>query len=183
MIQSKAQLRAALTKEAELYHKKWYYLLPFNLTEQQVLYRHGNYLRRAEYAYNCHRKLLQKWYLFRLLRIQTRYGISIPLNVAEEGFEIVHLGSVIINGKARLGKNCRVHPGVCIGANHDKAPQIGENVYIGPGAKVFGDITLADKIQVGANAVVTKSCLKEGAVLAGVPAKEVNREHENLVSP
>lgn len=184
MIQSKQQLRAALQKEAELYHKKWYYRFPVNLAEQQILYKHGRYLRKAEYAYNCNRRFLHKWYLFRLLRIQMRHGICIPLNVVEEGFQIVHLGAVLINAKAHIGKNCRVHPGVCIGANHDKAPKIGDHVYIGPGAKVFGDIVLADRIQVGANAVVTKSCLREGAVLVGVPAREVGEEqdHENIVS-
>ena len=53
--------------------------------------------------------------------------------------------------------------------------EIGDNVYLGPGAKVFGDIVLGDNIQVGANAVVTKSCLKDGAVLVGVPAQEVSK--------
>ena len=117
-------------------------------------------------------KFSRVWYLFRLLRIQTRYGISIPLNVLEEGFEIAHLGSVIINAGSHIGKNAKLHPGVCVGANHDKAPRIGDNVYLGPGAKVFGDITLGNNIQVGANAVVTKSCMKDGAILVGIPATE-----------
>lgn len=170
MIQTKEQLKKVLQTEERIYGKKWYYVLPVLLTERQVLYKHMKYLRKAEYASN-NRKLSRYWYLTKLLRIQTRYGISIPLNVVEEGFEIVHLGSVIINCNARVGKYCRVHPGVCIGANHEKAPVIGEKVYLGPGAKVFGDIMLADEIQVGANAVVNKSCEKAGAVLAGVPAK------------
>ncbi len=177
MIQTKEQLKQALSTEARIYGKKWYYALPVRLTERQVLYKHGLFLRKAEYAIN-NRKLSRYWYLVRLLRIQTRYGISIPTNVAEEGLEIVHLGSVIINCNAHIGKNCRLHPGVCIGANHDKAPTIGEGVYIGPGAKVFGDIVLADGIQIGANAVVNKSCDIKGAVLAGVPAVVVGQEKE-----
>jgi serine O-acetyltransferase len=51
------------------------------------------------------------------------------------------------------------------------APKIGDHVYIGPGAKVFGDIEIADDVQIGANAVVNKSCMENGAVLVGVPAK------------
>lgn len=175
MIQTKEQLKHVLMVEEKIYGKKWYYSLPIRLTEKQVLYKHAYFLRKAEYAAN-NRKASRYWYLVRLLRIQTRYGISIPLNVLEEGFEIVHLGSVIINAKAKIGKHVRLHPGVCIGANHDKAPQIGEHVYIGPGAKVFGDITLASHIQIGANAVVTKSCDVEGAVLVGVPAKIVGNQ-------
>lgn len=173
MVQSKEELKRYLKTEEKIYHKKWYYDLPILMTEQQVLYKHAKFLRKAEYAANNHR-LSRVWYLFRLLRIQTRYGISIPLNVLEEGFEIAHLGSVIINAGSHIGKNARLHPGVCVGANKDKAPQIGDNVYLGPGAKVFGDIVLGNDIQVGANAVVTKSCTKDGAILVGIPAKDIS---------
>lgn len=175
MVKSKEDLKRYLETEEKLYHKKWYYDLPILMTEQQVLYKHSKYLRKAEYAAN-NRKISRVWYLFRLLRIQTRYGMSIPLNVLEEGFEMAHLGSVIINAGSHIGKNAKLHPGVCIGANHDKAPQIGDNVYIGPGAKLFGDIVLGNNIQVGANAVVTKSCTKDGAILVGIPAVDVSKE-------
>lgn len=172
MIQTKQQLQEVLKIEENIYHKKWYYDLPFRMTESQILYKHAKYLRKAEYAMNT-----KQWYrhvcLLKVLRIQTKYGISIPLNVLGPGAEIVHLGSVIINAKAKIGDYCRLHPGVCIGANHDKAPQIGNHVYIGPGAKVFGDITIADEVQIGANAVVTKSCTEKGTILVGVPAKAV----------
>lgn len=174
MITTKQELKRILALEETIYQKKWYYMLPLSLTERQILYRHERLLRRAEYATNCH-KLTRHWYLMRLLRIQTKYGMSIPLNVLGEGYEIVHLGSIIINAHAHIGKGVRLHPGVCIGANHDKAPQIGDYVYIGPGAKVFGDITLADYIEVGANAVVNHSCDTKGALLVGVPAKQVAR--------
>lgn len=176
MIQTKEQLKTCCEIEEKIYHKKWYYDLPFQLTEQQILYKHAKLLRKAEYMTNNH-KLRRYWYLVRLLRIQTRYGISIPLNVVEEGFELVHLGSVIINANAKIGKYARLHPGVCIGANHDLAPEIGDYVYIGPGAKVFGDVRIANHVQIGANAVVTKSCEEEGAILAGVPAKIVQSHH------
>ena len=175
MIQNKEDLNRYLSIEEKLYNKKWYFRLPIMMTEQQVLYRHAYFLRKAEYAANTG-KISRIWYLFRLLRIQTRYGISIPLNVLEEGFKIVHLGSVIINADTRIGKYAKLHPGVCVGANHGKAPIIGDYVYLGPGAKVFGEITLGNHIQVGANAVVTKSCLKDGAVLVGIPAQDVSEE-------
>lgn len=177
MIDTKDRLREALAIEAEIYGKKWYYNLPVKMTERQILYKHAKYLRYAEYAFN-RKKIIRYWYLFRLLRIQTRYGISIPMNVVGEGFKIVHLGSVIINARACVGRYCSVHPGVCIGANHDKAPVIGEHVYMGPGAKAFGDIEIADYVQIGANAVVTKSCNEKGAVLIGVPAKIMRRQED-----
>ena len=175
MIDSKEELKRVLSLEAGIYHKKWFYDLPFYLTEQQILYKHAKRLRKAEYAYNTH-KVFRHVALLKLLRIQTRYGISIPMNVVGEGFEMVHLGSVIINNHAKIGKMCRLHPGVCVGANHDLAPVIGDRVYIGPGAKVFGEITLADDIQIGANAVVNKSCDQKGAILVGNPARQVEQK-------
>ena len=112
MLQTKAQLKEFLKAEEAIYGKKWYYFLPMYLTEQQILYKHMVRLRKAEYAFNNHR-LTRYWHLMKLLRIQTRYGINIPMNVVDLGFEIVHLGSVIINANARVGKYCKVHPGVC----------------------------------------------------------------------
>ena len=49
-------------------------------------------------------------------------------------------------------------------------PVLGDNIYLGPGAKVFGRITIADGCKIGANAVVNKSCVQENSVLVGVPA-------------
>lgn len=177
MIKSKQDLKRYVEIEKKLYDNKWYFPLPIMMTEQQILSQHASLLRKTEYAVNTG-KISRIWYLFRLLRMQTRYGISIPLNVLGEGFKIEHLGSIIINGGCTIGKNCKMHPGVCIGGNKGKAPKIGDNVYLGPGAKLFGDIVLADNIQVGANAVVTKSCLKEGAVLVGIPARDITEEGE-----
>lgn len=50
---------------------------------------------------------------------------------------------------------------------------IGENVYIGPGAKVFGKITIGNNVAIGANAVVTKD-VPDNAVVAGIPSKILN---------
>lgn len=183
MIDSKTKLKEILTLESALYERKWYYDLPINLVEQQVLYKHAKYLRKAEYAYNT-KKFYRHLSLLRLLRIQTRYGISIPLNVFTGCFQIVHLGSVIINHKTVIGNNCRIHPGVCIGDNKGKAPVIGDNVYFGPGSKAFGEIRIANGVRVGANAVVTKSYPEENAVLVGIPAVPIHKEYsnENIIS-
>lgn len=50
-------------------------------------------------------------------------------------------------------------------------PVLGDNVYIGPGAKIFGKIQIADGCKVGANAVVNKSFLVKKSILVGVPAQ------------
>ncbi len=60
--------------------------------------------------------------------------------------------------------------------NPDQTPKIGNNVFIGPGAKIFGEITIADHIAIGANAVVNKSFTESGITVAGIPARKVSEK-------
>jgi serine O-acetyltransferase len=108
-------------------------------------------------------------------RLSVKLGFSIPINVFDAGLSIAHYGTIIVNSAAVVGKNCRLHAGVNIGATggQREAPQIGDNVYIGPGAIIFGKISIANNITIGANATVNKSFSQEGVVLAGTPAKIV----------
>lgn len=55
-------------------------------------------------------------------------------------------------------------------------PVIGDNVYMCTGAKVVGDVTIADNIIIGANAVVNRTFNEPGITIAGVPAKKIG-EH------
>jgi len=54
------------------------------------------------------------------------------------------------------------------------APVIGNNVYIGPGAKIYGNIEIADNISIATNAAVSKSFLEEGVIIGGVPARVIS---------
>ncbi len=102
------------------------------------------------------------------------YAIHIGLNVCDVGLSISHVGPIIIHGRSKIGKNLRINVGVNIGANGGEPPILGDNVYIGPGAKIFGDIKIANGCRIGANAVVCKSCYVENSTLLGVPAKTNN---------
>jgi serine O-acetyltransferase len=55
-------------------------------------------------------------------------------------------------------------------------PTIGDNVFIGPGAKLFGEINIGDNVMIGANAVVTKSFEEGCCRIAGIPAKKISDE-------
>lgn len=81
---------------------------------------------------------------------------SIPINVCGPGLSIPHYGNIVINPKAKICRNCRIHVGVNIGMHKDEAPQIMDNVYIGPGAILFGNITVANDVSIAANSMVTK---------------------------
>lgn len=118
---------------------------------------------------------MSKIYEFRLKKWQLKTGISISPGSFDTGLTIYHHGSIVVNRATRVGRNCCIMNNVNIGANggSDKAPIIGDNVYIGPGAVIFGDIMIADGCYIGANAVVNKSFPEPYSVIAGVPAKVV----------
>jgi serine O-acetyltransferase len=84
---------------------------------------------------------------------------------------------VVIHKASRIGRHCLISQGVTIGgrSGQEGAPVIGDYVRIGAGAKILGNITIGDFAVIGANAVVVKD-VAPGAVVAGVPARELRRE-------
>ena len=82
----------------------------------------------------------------------------------------------MISPEASIGANARINVCVNIGLKNNLAPNIGDNVYIGPGAKLFGGITIGDNVIIGANSVVNKS-FTDGVTIAGVPAEIIKRKN------
>jgi serine O-acetyltransferase len=144
-------------------------------------------LRRLEYLQSCRRDPLGRlWFhlaQIRFLRLSRRLGFSIPAGVFGPGLSIAHYGSIVVSGRARVGRNCRIHSDVNIGETPDgRAPVIGNNVYIGPGAKIFGPISIGDDVAIGANAVVHRD-VPRGVTVGGVPARVISERgsHELVV--
>lgn len=84
-----------------------------------------------------------------------------PNTIIGKGVRFPHLIGIVISKNAIIGNYCTIFHGVTIGAIElqgitDRAPRIGNNVYIGAGAKILGDISIGDNVKIGANAVVTK---------------------------
>ena len=120
----------------------------------------------------------------KLHKNSVKLGFSIPINVFGPGLSIAHYGTIVVNSAARVGKNCRIQEGVNIGATNGQrsAPKIGDNVFIGTGAKIIGDVTVASDVAIGANAVVVKSITEQGTTWGGVPARKIsdNSSRQNL---
>lgn len=143
-----------------------------------LIWQYVKALRYTEYYFNKKRRLMYWLSQRKKNKIGSRLGITMWHNTIDVGLKIWHYGSIIVNGHAKIGKNCQFHGNNCIGnkgVDSSEAPTIGDNVEIGVGACVIGNITIADNVKIGANAVVTKSCMHEGAILVGVPAREISR--------
>lgn len=136
-------------------------------------------IRRTEYYYSQKSILIYRLLYYISLYDYKQYGLklgfSIPLNIVDAGLSLPHYGTIVISKLAKIGKNARIHICVNIGESKGGAPIIGDNVYIGPGVKIFGPIKLGNNVQIGANAVINKSFDEDNIVLAGVPARIVKR--------
>ena len=142
------------------------------------------YLRHVEYYRNVPSiwsKIFLLYYTFKFRYAGRQLGYSIGVNACGPGLSLPHYGTIIISAEARLGANCRVHACVNIGASagKDEAPQVGDNVYIGPSCVLFGDITIGSNNTIGANATVNKSFEQEHVIIAGTPAQILKTNYPN----
>jgi serine O-acetyltransferase len=140
------------------------------------------YRIRRWFYYECNYQILRKIGLFiglfsrKIIEILTGIGIDAALDIGP-GLYIGHYGNIILGGATKIGKMCNISQECTVGwAGRGEAwgsPEIGDFVYIAPGAKVFGKIKIGNHVAIGANAVVTKS-LSDNAVAVGVPAKVIS---------
>lgn len=112
-------------------------------------------------------------------RSAIRYGVSIPVRTRiGSGLYIGHYGGIFVNGDTVIGRNCNISEGVVIGeggrGDGRGSPVIGDNVFLGSGAKVIGPIRVGDHVAVGANCVVTKDVPERGVVV-GVPGNVISQ--------
>jgi serine O-acetyltransferase len=158
---------------------KWYYRFGKIETEETLTFQ--RLLRKLEYNINCGNSgfsnLMGMLLRYQFNALSARLGFSIPPNVFGPGLCLIHRGPVVVHEFARVGDNCTVRHCVTIGqgiGTPGRAPVIGNNVFIGPGAVIIGDVRIADDIAIGANSVVNRSFLEKGITIAGVPARKVS---------
>jgi len=174
-IKSKNEYLKYCHKDLECYGLSYWYFwmcVKFPTTAFVML------LRKVEYYSNCRRDFLGRLYLI-YLKIIFRFlsiflGFTIPPNTTGSGLAINHYGTIVISPEARIVSNARINVCVNIGIKDGLAPVIGDNVYIGPGTKIFGGIIIGNNVSIGANAVVNKS-FPDNVTIAGVPARVIDK--------
>lgn len=179
MIENRQQLKEYITTEFQAYGfsgKKNYLKRLIAGSETAIIWKLQRRLRVTEYYYNTQKHIRYALSKTHLNRLENKYSIHVGINTCGKGLKIMHLGPVLINGNAKLGRNVSIHINVTIAASgtSNGAPSIGDDVVIGVGAVILGPIHIANGIAIGANAVVTKDFGEPDITIAGVPAKKVS---------
>src|SRR5262245_47606718 len=106
-------------------------------------------------------------------QIYKRYGLEISAGAnIGGGLYIAHPIGTVISVK-RMGRNCSVIAAVTIGMRNEWTfPDIGDEVFIGAGARVLGGIKVRDNAVIGANAVVIHD-VPAATTVVGIPARAV----------
>jgi len=112
-----------------------------------------------------------------------KYGFQIPVQTKiGGGLFIGHFGSVVISANAEIGRNCNIAHNVTIGAARGKragAPKIGDNVWIGTGAVIVGNIQIGNSVLISPNAFVNID-VPDNSVVIGNPAIIIRKDNPVL---
>ena len=185
MINSKNELNNFIEKEKKIYINlgyKNFFKTKITNSEIGYIYSYIKLLRYDEYYENCKKsifsKIIQGFIRRKRNKLGLILGINIPINTCDIGLTIYHSNGIIINSKSKIGKNCKFHGDNCIGndgINDNIVPILGDNIDIGIGAKIIGDVLIENNVIVGANAVVLKGKYSSNSILVGMPAKVIEK--------
>lgn len=122
-------------------------------------YRYTKALRKCRYYKENGKRI--NFYLYRIYLSKLSLKFGIQINYATEigaGLYIGHAGNIIVNYKAKLGKNVNLSQGVTIGiTNRGKnkgVPTIGNDVWIGANSCIVGGITIGNDVMIAPNTFV-----------------------------
>lgn len=143
-------------------------------TKEALLYP---YFKAMVYYYLSHKLYLKKhFFIARYLceKAKRKTGIEIhPGASIGKNLFIDHGTGVVIGETAVIGDNVTMFHGVTLGGTSNERdkkrhPTIGNNVFIGSGAKILGNITIGNNVKIGANAVVLKD-VEDDRTVVGIP--------------
>lgn len=126
------------------------------------------------------------FFLARLISQISRFFTGIEIHPgAKIGNKVFfdHGMGIVIGETAIIGDNCVIYHGVTLGSVKDdkvkRHPTLKNNVIVGAGAKVLGNITIGENSKIGANAIVLKE-VPDNSVAVGNPAKIITRNDDNF---
>jgi serine O-acetyltransferase len=141
---------------------------------------------------------LDLFFLARLISQASRFMTGIEIHPGAKigkGLFIDHGMGIVIGETAIIADNVLLYQGVTLGGTGvekgKRHPTIGNNVVIGAGAKVLGNITIGDNSYIGANAVVIKD-VPPNSTVVGVPGRitkqdgkkmDVSLDHVHILDP
>jgi len=123
----------------------------------------------------------------RIISCISRFFTGIEIHPGAQigkNFFIDHGTGVVIGETTIIGDNVTLYHGVTLGGRTSNAqkrhPTIGDNVYIGAGAKILGNIKIGKNVKIGAGAIVINDLEEQKTVVASV-AKEINKIYEHKI--
>ncbi|MFT4800282.1 MAG: serine O-acetyltransferase [Flavobacteriaceae bacterium] len=138
-----------------------------------IIYRIGNFF----YRNNIY--IIPK---FLTLLNRFLFSVWIPSSIKiGKNFKMGYWGlGTVLHSHIVIGQNCHINQNVTVGRNFGdkKVPIIGDNVYIGAGSVIFGEITIGDNVIIGSNSVINKS-IPENHIVAGNPFRILNSNSKN----
>lgn len=148
-------------------------LLSTPISEQKHIWAYIKHMRYVEYYGTLKKKskIFLIPYLYHLSRLRKEShitGFQISPGTCGKGLTIWHWGPIIVNGKARIGENCTLYPGVLIGhkSSGGDTPVIGDNVFIGSGTKIIGEVKIGNNVTIGQNCVIVKDIADNQTVVS-----------------
>lgn len=122
-----------------------------------------------------------KFWRLILRHYQIKYGFQIyPETQIGAGLYLGHWGALVINPKAKIGKNCNIAQGVTIAqanrGRNEGVPEIGDEVWIGPNAVLVGNIRIGNNVLIAPNAYVNFN-VPSNSVVVGNPAQITQNEN------
>lgn len=137
----------------------------------------------AHFFYRLKLKFFARW-IMAVTRWRTGVDIHPAAKIGKNLF-IDHGMGVVIGETAVVGNNCTIYQGVTLGGTgkerNKRHPTLGDNVVVGAGAKVLGNITIGNNVKIGANSVVLKD-ITDDCTVVGV-GRIVNSETSSQEPP
>lgn len=152
----------------------WTHLFTDSMNDQTKIWSYIYCLRHLEYHINNSgflHKLGYVYYAHRVRVLSRITGFQISPNTCGKGLTIWHWGTIIVNGRARIGSYATFRPPITVGHTIDGGvPVIGNNVTINGGASIVGGINIGDNVIIAPNAAVVND-FPSNVVIGGVPSK------------